>query len=149
VVRTRFGLYVGSLTGRRYKRTGSTGGAQDKNVPYVIHASQPSLPSCFRHKNHEPVIMSAWRDRLHTYLGGGDSRARCPNGYMKTWAFARSRGRKDTQLFTVSLAINRRYIQLLSYDPQMTNGRVVQLFWSKMPTTSAVPDTTLTMPMAG
>ena len=57
-------------TGRRYKRVVGPGGAQDKTL--LMSSTHLSLHYhlVFRTKNDEPVITSAWRDRLHAYLGG-------------------------------------------------------------------------------
>ena len=57
-------------TGRRYKRVVSPRGAQDKT--FLMSSTHLSLHYhlVFRTKNDEPVITSAWRDRLHAYLGG-------------------------------------------------------------------------------
>ena len=46
------------------------GGAQDKTL--LMSSTHLSLHYhlVFRTKNDEPVITSAWRDRLHAYLGG-------------------------------------------------------------------------------
>jgi len=61
---------VERTTGRRYKRVVSPGGAQDKT--FLMSSTHLSLHYhlVFRTKNDEPVITSAWRDRLHAYLGG-------------------------------------------------------------------------------